>query len=75
MAVENVPVGTTLRLQLQTGVDGNGNPVFRNKSLNNVKPEALDQDIFDVAQALAGLQESILADVLRIDTARLEEAL
>ena len=62
-----------MRLQLQTGVDGNGDPVFRNKSLTNVKPEALDQDVFDVAQTLAGLQESILADVLRIDSARLEE--
>lgn len=73
MAVENVPVGTTLRLQFQTGVDVNGNPVFRNKSLSNVKTDALDQNIFDVAQTLAGLQESILADVLRIDSARLEE--
>jgi hypothetical protein len=73
MAVDKIPTGCTLRLQLQTGVDGNGDPVFRNKSLTNVKPEALDQDIFDVAQTLAGLQESILADVLRIDSARLEE--
>lgn len=75
MAVNNVPVGATLRLQLQTGVDGNGDPIIRNKSLTNVKAAALDQDIFDVAQALAGLQEHVLADVLRIDTARLEEVI
>ncbi|WP_066633286.1 DUF1659 domain-containing protein [Desulfolucanica intricata] len=75
MAVENVPVGTTLRLQFQTGVDVNGNPVFRNKSLSNVKTDALDQNIFDVAQTLANLQEHILAGLLRIDTARLEEVI
>ncbi|KJS12619.1 MAG: hypothetical protein VR67_07635 [Peptococcaceae bacterium BRH_c8a] len=74
MAVNNVPVGSVLRLQLQTGVDGNGDPVIRNKSLSNVKADALDQNVFDVAQALALLQEHILESVLRIDSARLEEA-
>lgn len=73
MAVNNVPVGSALRLQLQTGIDGNGDPVIRNKSLTNVKPDALDQDVFDVAQALVLLQEHILENVLRIDSARLEE--
>jgi len=74
MAVNNVPVGSVLRLQLQTGVDGNGDPIIRNKSLSNVKADALDQNVFDVAQALALLQEHILEKVLRIDSARLEEA-
>lgn len=73
MAVNNVPVGSVLRLQLQTGVDGNGDPIIRNKSLSNVKPDALDQNVFDVAQALVQLQEHILENVLRIDSARLEE--
>jgi len=73
MAVNNVPVGSVLRLQLQTGVDGNGDPVIRNKSLSNVKTDALDQDIFDVAQALVLLQEHMLENVMRIDSARLEE--
>ncbi|HBX22198.1 MAG TPA: DUF1659 domain-containing protein [Desulfotomaculum sp.] len=73
MAVNNVPVGSVLRLQLQTGVDGNGDPIIRNKSLSNVKADALDQNVFDVAQALALLQEHILENVLRIDSARLEE--
>ncbi|MFA7467242.1 MAG: DUF1659 domain-containing protein [Desulfotomaculaceae bacterium] len=75
MAVDKIATGSTLRLQLQTGVDGNGDPIIRSKSLTNVKPEAQDQDIFDVAQALVGLQESVLENVLRIDTARLEEVL
>ncbi len=73
MAVNNVPVGSVLRLQLQTGIDDNGNPIVRNKSLSNVKTDALDQDIFDVAQALVLLQEHILENVMRIDSARLEE--
>lgn len=71
MAVTRVPSGTTLRLELRVGTDARGNPVIRNKSLNNVKPEAADQDLFDVANALAGLQEYPLAGIGRIDGAGL----
>ncbi|MGB9804317.1 DUF1659 domain-containing protein [Desulfofundulus sp.] len=74
MAISKVPGTTVLRLVLQTGVDGSANPVYRNKNLNNVRPEATDQDLFDVARALAGLQEYPLAGVNRIDNARLVQA-
>ncbi|MCL2337351.1 MAG: DUF1659 domain-containing protein [Firmicutes bacterium] len=74
MAVRSVATGSVLRMQLQIGVDGKGAPVYRNKNLNNVKPGAADQELFDVAQALAGLQTYTLAGVLRVNTVRLEEA-
>lgn len=74
MAVEKVPSGTTLRMQFQTGLDESGDPVFRIKSLNNVKNDALDQDIYDVAQALVTLQEYAVISVLRVDSALLEAA-
>ena len=74
MAINKIAVGTTLRIQFQTGVDGSGNPVFSTKSLNNVKETALDQDIYDVALALAQLQEYAVEAVMRLDTGRLEEA-
>lgn len=75
MAVDKIPSGSVLRMQFQTGVDGNGDPVYSTKSLSNVKTDALDQDIFDVAQALAQLQEHTLMAVLRVDSAVLEEAI
>ncbi|WP_066633905.1 DUF1659 domain-containing protein [Desulfolucanica intricata] len=71
MAVIKVPGSSSLRMTLQTGVDGEGNPVYRRKSLNNVKTGALDQDIFDTAQAIAGLQEYTLVSVERTDNAEL----
>lgn len=71
MPVNKVPVGAVLRLELQTGVDAGGNPVFRNRSLNNVKPAAADQDLYDVAVGLAGLQEYSLNGVIRIDRAQI----
>jgi len=71
MAVVNVPSEATLRLRFNVGVDGEGNPVFKNKNLRNVKPDALDADLFDVAQTLSGLVESSLESVIRIDTGEL----
>ena len=73
MAVNKVPASSVLRLELQTGVDGNGNPVFRNRSLSNAKPAAVDQDLFDVAASLAGLQEYMLTGISRVDNAQLVE--
>ncbi len=73
MAVSKVPVGSVLKLELQDGVDGKGNPVYRNKSLNNVKPTASDQNLFDVAESLAALQELPLNNILRVDNAHLAE--
>lgn len=73
MAVEKVPVNSVLRLELHTGVDTDGNPVFRNKSLNNVKSDASDQDLFDTADALGALQDYPLSSISRIDSAELVE--
>ncbi|RJQ31398.1 MAG: DUF1659 domain-containing protein [Peptococcaceae bacterium] len=74
MPVSKIPVGTVLRLELQTGVDAGGNPVYRNRNLNNVKPAAADQDLYDVATALAALQEYPLNGVIRIDRAQIVQA-
>ncbi len=74
MAVNKVPAGTILRLKLQVGVDEQGNPVYRNRNMRYVKFEAVEQDLFDVAQSLAGLQEYTLAAVQREDNANLVQA-
>lgn len=74
MAVNKVPANSVLRLQLRVGVDTNGSPVYRNRSLNNVKSDAVDQDLFDAANALAALQEYPLNAISRIDAAQLVEA-
>ncbi|WP_084785526.1 DUF1659 domain-containing protein, partial [Neomoorella mulderi] len=50
MAVISTPLATTLRLQVQTGTDATGQPVYRVRSYSRVKPSASDQDVYDVAQ-------------------------
>ncbi|BAF58602.1 hypothetical protein PTH_0421 [Pelotomaculum thermopropionicum SI] len=72
--VNKIPAGSVLRLELRVGVDQSGNPVYRNRSFSNVKPGASDQDLFDVAGALAALLEYPLNSVSRIDSAHLVQA-
>lgn len=71
MAISKVPANSVLQLELRTGVSPSGNPIYRHKSLSNIKPAAVDQDIYDVAVALAGLQEYPLNGISRIDSAQL----
>ncbi|OPY56631.1 MAG: hypothetical protein A4E55_02042 [Pelotomaculum sp. PtaU1.Bin035] len=74
MAVTKVPDNSTLRLELRVGVNTSGNPVYRRRTLNNVKPNASDQDLFEIATALAALQEYPLNSISRVDGAQLVQA-
>lgn len=74
MAVTKNPVVSTIRLSLVTGTTAQGDPILKQTSLNNVKTGAADQDLFDVANVLIGLQEYQLEGIKRIDTADLSEA-
>ncbi|MHB1043350.1 MAG: DUF1659 domain-containing protein [Eubacteriales bacterium] len=74
MAVTRVPANSTLRLELNAGTDASGKPIVRSKNLSGVKSTAADQDLFDVAAALAGLQEYPLSGIERVDNAGLVQA-
>lgn len=65
MAVSTVAKGSVLVVTYQTGLNASGAPILRQRSLVNVKAAALDQDVFDVAQALYGLQQHPVITVRR----------
>ena len=70
MAVVKVPQNSTIAIKLQKGVNTSGNPVYVTRNYA-CKATATDQDLFDVAQALMGLQVYPLADITRVDNANL----
>ncbi|HAG10282.1 MAG TPA: hypothetical protein DCK76_02595 [Desulfotomaculum sp.] len=74
MAVEKVSSGSVLNLEVQTGVDAQGNPVYRSRNYKGISSSATDQDLYDVAQAIAGLQSYTLSKISRVDNAQLVEA-
>jgi hypothetical protein len=72
--VSNV-LDTTARMTFQTGVDAEGNPILKNRSYGNVKAGAADQDIYDVCQIMAGLQENTLVSIRKVVETELVESL
>ncbi|AEE97722.1 DUF1659 domain-containing protein [Mahella australiensis] len=74
MAVEVRPTVTRLRINMDYGTDANGRKLTRSKSFNNVKPDAADQTIFDVAIALADLQEHPVTAIRKVSESDLVEA-
>lgn len=73
MAVEVTPLSSRLSLRMHTGTDGEGNPVFRTRSYSGVKPSAADQDVYDVALAIAGLQQHSVEEISRVNENGLAE--
>jgi hypothetical protein len=63
MAIVTVPKNARLLLILQDGVDGKGNPRLVNRTLGKVKTGVLPQDLYDVANAISGLQTLTFAGV------------
>lgn len=60
---------SSLQLVFNDGVDlSTGRPVYKNKTLNNVKLEATADQLYGVAQAFASLQTRPLYNIVRRDT-------
>lgn len=60
-------VDTNFRLVYEIGVDDKGDPIFKRKTYNNVKPASTDDQIFDVAKAIASLSNLTLFTIERAD--------
>lgn len=65
MAVIASEKDTVLVVSYQAGSTPEGSPILRQRSFPNVKANALDQDVYDVATALYGLQTYPLIGVRR----------
>jgi hypothetical protein len=75
MALTVNVVDSALRLKFETGVDIDGNSIQKTRSYNNIKTDALDQDIYDSAQIISNLQEHTLLSVGKVVESELIETL
>ncbi len=67
MAVNKIVKSSRLVLQVQTGLKADGTAASKERSFTNVKIDALDADVYAVAQGLAGLQKNPVLAVFRVD--------
>ena len=65
MALNMVSMDYTLQLKFNIGEDGDGKVITRTRTLNRIRPEASDEDLYEMALALANLQQYDLADIIR----------
>ncbi|WP_373893877.1 DUF1659 domain-containing protein [Virgibacillus natechei] len=67
-------VSSTLRLVLYDGDDTmTGEPMYKYKSFNNVKTEAVADQLLPIAEAVAALQERPLYNIERRDNSEIRE--
>lgn len=74
MAVTSNPVNSELVLVLDNGIGASGQQLIRNRAYGDVKPEALDDNIYEVAQVILDLQDRTVLAIHRQDTVELINA-
>lgn len=74
MAVTATPVSSELVLVLDNGIGVSGQQLIRNRSYGDVKPEADNDDVHQVAQVLLDLQSRTALAIHRQDTVELTNA-
>ena len=58
MAVSKVVNGTSLTIEVQKGTDAAGDPVYTKKSFSNLRNDVVDQNAYDVAEAIKSVLEA-----------------
>lgn len=74
LSVDRIALNSRLQVRYQTGVNEKDEPIYRTRTLANVKSNSSDESLWTVATAIAGLQKHNVAEVRRIDNSVLSEA-
>lgn len=74
MAVTTTPVSSELVLVLDNGIGASGQQLIRNRSYGDVKPEAVNDNVYQTAQVILNLQSRTALAVQRKDTVELINA-
>jgi hypothetical protein len=73
MAIVSTKNLSSIKLSLDCGIDEKGKTIVRSKSFNNLKFDALDDDIYEIVESIMSLQDFNLLQVNKIDNATLSK--
>jgi len=68
MGLEVRPLDCRLQIQFDVGTAPDGRRIVRTRTFNRIKSALSDQDLFDTAVALVGVQSSIPLSIRRVAT-------
>ncbi|GAA0218995.1 DUF1659 domain-containing protein [Metaclostridioides mangenotii] len=73
MAIVSTKNSSSIKLSLDCGIDEKGKTIVSSKSFNNLKLDALDDDIYEIVESIMSLQDFKLLQVNKIDNATLSK--
>lgn len=73
MAVSLTTYPSRLKLVRETGMTQEGKPIFKSKTITNIKPEVSNEDLYEIADALVQLFEHPTVLIERHDSGNLTD--
>ncbi|MBC8630140.1 DUF1659 domain-containing protein [[Eubacterium] tenue] len=67
MTVSETKNPSTLKIKFDCGLNDDGKTIVKSRTFSNVADNATSQDILDVANALIGLQNHDVLEILKVD--------
>ena len=71
MAIERIEQDSRLLMRNEIGENDDGEPIYRVRTLARVYSDSLDEDLWNVANAIAGLQSWPVVEIRRVDNSEL----
>lgn len=67
MAVSETKNPSSLKIKFDCGLNDNRKTIVKSRTFSNIADNATSQDILDVANALIGLQNHDVLEILKVD--------
>lgn len=67
MTVSETKNPSVLKIKFDCGLNDDGKTIVKSRTFSNVADNATSQDILDVANALIGLQNHDVLEILKVD--------
>ena len=71
MTVSETKNPSVLKIKFDCGLNDDGKTIVKSRTFSNVADNATSQDILDVANALIGLQNHDVLEILKVDNTKL----
>lgn len=72
MAIGKVLSSTTLSIEVENGVNSSGDVIYKKRSFSGINPNAMPEDIFQVAEGIKGILSKATGDYYLSELSKIE---